>query len=144
MQEEKHTAALKEINAYVDESLKSSLLQRQRLLMTALSLGMQHVVELWLHRARAIKPGASVKHEFFKSEERKLKLKLAGLLTKNISSLKNSDAILSLAREIERNRDDIIYGAPLPNDKALREKIDYYFELKKVVKGAVGDINEDL
>src|SRR3989344_516916 len=124
MQEEKHTAALKEINAYVDESLKSSLLQRQRLLMTALSLGMQHVVELWLHRARAIKPGASVKHEFFKSEERKLKLKLAGLLTKNISSLKNSGAILSIAREIERDRDDIIYGAPLPNDKALREKID--------------------
>jgi hypothetical protein len=141
MQEEKHVSALKEINAYLDESLKAEgLLGRQRLLMTALSLGMQHVVELWLHKARAIKPGATVKHEFFKSEERKLKLKLAGMLSKNIDSLKNSEAILSLAREIERSRDDIIYGAPLPNDRVLREKIDYFFELKKAVKESVGDI----
>lgn len=140
MQEEKHIAALKEVNAYVDESLRGNLLHRQRLLMAALSLGMQHVVELWLHKARAIKPGTSIKHEFFKSEERKLKLKLAGMLTKNISSLKHADAILSIAREVEHNRDDIIYGAPLPNDRVLREKIDYFFELKKAVKEAVGDI----
>ncbi|MBI2971290.1 MAG: hypothetical protein HYY37_02625 [Candidatus Aenigmarchaeota archaeon] len=141
MQEEKHTAALQEVHTYIDESLKSGdLLHRQRLLMTALSLGMQHVVELWLHRSRAIKPGATVKHEFFKSEERKLTLKLAGMLTKNMNSLKNASAILSLAREIERNRDDIIYGAPLPNDRILREKIDYFLELKKAVKEAVGDV----
>lgn len=140
MQEEKHIDALKEVNNYIDESLRGNLLRRQRLLMTALSLGMQHVVELWLHKARAIKLGASVKHEFFKSEEMHLRIKLAGMLTKNMSSLKNSDAILSIAREIERNRDDIIYGAPLPNDRVLREKIDYFFELKKAVKEAVGDI----
>ena len=141
MQEDRHKAALKEINVYIEESLEGpDLLQRQRLLMTALSLGMQHVIELWLHKSRAIKPGASIKHEFFKSEERKLKLKLAGMLTKNISSLNNADRILSLAREVERNRDDIIYGAPLPSDRALREKIDYFFELKKTVKDSVGDI----
>lgn len=140
MQEEKHMSALKEVNAYIGESLRGSLLQRQRLLMMALSLGMQHVVELWLHKARAIKPSASVKHEFFKSEGRKLKLKLAGMLTKDIGSLKNADAILSIAREIERNRDDIIYGAPLTTDKTLREKVDYFFELKKAVNEAVGDI----
>lgn len=142
MQEEKHMAALREVNAYIDESLRVNLLRRQRLLMAALSLGMQHLVELWLHKTRAIKPGASVKHEFFKSEERKLKLKLAGMLTRNISSLKNADAVLSIAREIERNRDDIIYGAPLPDDSVLREKIDYFFELKKAVKEAVGDLDE--
>ena len=140
MHEEKHTSALEEVNAYINESINSNLLKRQRLLMTALSLGMQHVVELWLHKARAIKPGASVKHEFFKSEERKLKLRLAGMLTKNISSLRNADAILSIAREIERSRDDIIYGAPLPSDRILREKIDYFFELRKAVKEAVGDV----
>ena len=143
MQEDKHAAALQEVDAFISESLASGeLLGRQRLLMTALSLSMQHLVELWLHRNRAIKPGAAVKHEFFKSEERKLKLKLAGMLTKDISSLKHADTILALAREIERNRDDIIYGAPLPNDRALREKLDYFFELKKAVKDAVGDIDE--
>ncbi len=140
MQEEKHVSALKEVNDYIDESLAKGLLQRQRLLMTALSLGMQHVVELWLHKAGAIKPGASVKHEFFKSEERKLKLKLSGMLTKNISSLKNAEPILSIAREIECNRDDIVYGAPLSGDIVLREKIDCFFELRKAVKEAVGEI----
>jgi len=140
MQQEKHVSALKEINTYIDESLRGGLLHRQRLLMTALSLGMQHIIELWLHKARAIKPGASVKHEFFKSEERKLKLKLAGMLTKDVTSIKNADPILSIAREIERNRDDIIYGAPLSNDAVLREKIDYFFELKKAVKDSVGDV----
>lgn len=141
MQEDKHGSALKEVNTYIGESLKSgSLLQRQRLLMTALSLGMQHVVELWLHKARAIKPDASIKYEYFKSEEKRLKLKLAGMLTKNISSLKNADAIISIAREIERSKDDIIYGAPLQSDGVLREKIDYFFELKKAVKEAVGDV----
>ncbi|MEK6887376.1 MAG: hypothetical protein AABX14_00350 [Candidatus Aenigmatarchaeota archaeon] len=140
MQEEKHLSALKEVNAYIDESLSKGIIQRQRLLMAALSLGMQHIVEMWLHRSRAIKPGATVKHEIFKSEERKLKVKLAGTLTKDINSLKNANAILSMAREIERNRDDIIYGAPLQNDRILREKIDAFFELKKAVKEAVGDI----
>lgn len=131
---------MKEVNAYIDESIKKSLLQRQRLIMAALSLGMQHVIEMWLHKSRAIKPGASVKHEIFKSEERRLKIKLAGTLTKDINSLKNADTILSIAREIERNRDDIIYGAPLQNDRVLREKIDAFFELKKAVKEAVGEI----
>ena len=140
MQEEKHVSALKEVNAYIDESLAKGLLQRQRLLMAALSLGMQHVIELWLHKAGAIKPGALIKHEFFKSEERRLKLKLSGMLTKNISTLKNAAPILSIACEIERDRDDIIYGAPLPDDRILREKIDYFFELKKAVKEAVGDL----
>ena len=140
MQEEKHYLALKEVDAYINESLAKGLLQRQRLLMAALSLGMQHVAEMWLHKAGAIKPGASVKHDFFKAEERRLKIKLAGMLTKNINGLKNADRIISLAREIERGRDDIIYGAPLPNDQALREKIDCFFELKKAVTEAVGEI----
>src|SRR3989338_10426739 len=139
MQEEKHNDALREVEAYIDECLQGNMLKRQRLLMAALSLGMQHIVEMWLHKARAIKPGATIKHEFFKSEERRLKLKLAGMLTKNINSLKNADAILSISHEIELNRDDIIYGAPLQNDRVLREKIDYFFELKKAVKDATGD-----
>src|SRR3989338_8645015 len=118
MQEEKHNDALREVEAYIDECLQGNMLKRQRLLMAALSLGMQHVVEMWLHKTRAIKPGATIKHEFFKSEERKLKL--AGMLTKNISRLKNAVAILSISNEIKRNRDDIIYVAPPKNDRVLR------------------------
>lgn len=140
MQEEKHAEALKEVNAYINESLKLNLLQRQRLLMTALSLGVQHLVEVWLHKSGAIKPGAQIKHEFFKSGEKNLRLKLSGMLTKDINGLKNSGKILSIARSIELDRDDIIYGSPLKHDKILREKIDNFFELKKSVKEVTGDI----
>ncbi|HLD78872.1 MAG TPA: hypothetical protein VJB16_07635, partial [archaeon] len=76
MQEGKHLEALGEVDAYIEESLQApELVRRQRLLMAALSLGMQHLVELWLHRARALKPGAMAKHEFFKAGERRLLLR---------------------------------------------------------------------
>ena len=142
MQEEKHNAALKEVDDAIEDALSDTkgLLHRQRLLMAALSLGMQHVVEMWLHKSRAIKPGATVKHDYFKSEERRLKTRFSGLLTKDIGSLKGSSRIISLARSIENSRDDIIYGAPLTNDNILREKIDAFFELKKAVKETVGEI----
>ncbi len=136
MQEGKHLPALAEVEAYIAESLKEpDLVPRQRLLMAAVSLGMQHLVELWLHHARALKPGAMVKHEFFKAGERRLLLRLAGALTKDIRALPDADAILALGREIERGRDDIIYGAPLPDDRPLREKLDLFFDLKRMVEG---------
>ena len=137
MQEGKHLEALGEVDAYIEESLQApELVRRQRLLMAALSLGMQHLVELWLHEARALKPGAMVKHEFFKAGERRLLLRLAGALTKDLQGLPDAGRILALAREIERGRDDIIYGAPLPSDRELREKVDLFFELKRAVEAA--------
>ena len=142
MQEEKHQAALKEVENSIQEAIKDpkGLLDRQRLLMSAMSLGIQHLIEMWLHKSKAIKPGASIKHEFFKSEEKRLKVRLSGMLTKQIGSLKNAEKILEIARNIERNRDDIIYGAPLNNDSVLREKLDNFFELKKAVIEAVGEL----
>ena len=141
MQEEKHKSALEEVETSIAEAIKNpSLLSRQRLLMSAMSLGMQHLIELWLHKSKAIKPGATIKHEIFKSEDKRLKERLTGMLTKQIDTLKNADIILEIARNIERNRDDIIYGSPLNSDLVLREKINLYFELKKAIKGAVGEI----
>ena len=133
-------AALEEVRKAIDEALgdPKGLLGRQRLLMAALSLGMQHLVELWLHKSKAIKPGASIKHDWFGLEDRRIKIRMAGSLTKDIDSINSSDKILSLARETERNRNDIIYGAPLTRDSVLREKIDYFFELKKAIEESIG------
>jgi len=132
---------LNEVEMSIEEAIKSpSLLARQRLLMSAMSLGMQHLIEMWLHKSKAIKPGAAIKHEIFKAEDRRLKERLAGTLTKQIGSLKNADKIIEIARNIERSRDDIIYGSPLNNDAVLREKISLFFELKKAIKDAVGEI----
>ena len=143
MQEEKHLAALREVKETIDEALKDprGMLPRQRRLMGALSLGMQHIIEIWLHRAGAIKPGAFVKHDWFQSEERRLKLRLAGTLTKDIKTISGADRILAIAREIEANRNDIIYGAPLATDMALREKLEEFFELKKIIEEETGEIS---
>lgn len=145
MQEEKHLAALREVKETIDEALKDprGLLPRQRRLMAALSLGMQHLLEIWLHRAHAVKPGACIKHDWFQSEERRLKLRLAGTLTKDIKSVKDSGRILAIAREIEASRNDIIYGAPLSGDRVLREKLETFLELKKIVENETGEIKWD-
>src|SRR3989344_928738 len=125
MHEEKHKAALSEVEDSIGEAIKGpSLLNRQRLLMSAMSLGMQHLIELWLH----------------KSELKRLKERFVGMLTKQIDTLKNADKILEIARTIEINREDIIYGAPLNNDQILREKINLFFELKKEIIKTVGEI----
>ncbi len=136
MQEEKHMMALEEVKTAISEALKDpkGLLSRQRLLMAALSIGIQHLIELWLHKSKAIKPGALVKHEWFGSEKKKLKIKMIGVLTKNIDDIKDSSKILTLAREVERDRNDIIYGSPLTKDTVLREKMDYFLELKKAIE----------
>lgn len=145
MKEEKHIAALMEVRETIDEALKDprGLLPRQRRLMAALALGIQHLVEIWLHRSGALKPGACVKHDWFQAEARRVKLRLAGALTKDIGTLEGADRILSLARTIETNRNDIMYGAPLSGDFALREKLECLFELKKTIEEETGDIKWD-
>ncbi|MBI4181498.1 MAG: hypothetical protein HY520_00830, partial [Candidatus Aenigmarchaeota archaeon] len=133
--------ALAEVRRSLEEALRDprGLLARQRLLMAALSLGMQHLIELWLHKSGAIKPGDAVKHEWLAAEEKRLRLRLAGALTKQLQAIRGADAILALAREVERDRNDIIYGAPLRSDAVLREKIEAFMELKKAVERAVGE-----
>jgi len=142
MQEEKHIEALKEVKRLIDIAMRDpdGLLLWQRVIMTVLSLGVQNLVEIWLHRSTAIKPGATIKHEWFSSEDRKLRLKMSGVLTKDFRKLKNADAILSLAREIEKDRNSIVYGSPLINDSVIREKLDVFLELKKSVESVSGDI----
>ena len=141
MQEEKHMAALDEVRRSLEVALKDpkGLLTHQRLLMSALSLGMQHLMELWLHRSKAIKPGATVKHEWLASEEKRLRIRLAGMLTKELSAIERSDSIIAFAREIERDRNDIIYGAPLNSDLMLKQKIESFFELKKSIETSTGE-----
>ncbi len=142
MQEEKHIAALTEVRETIDESIRDprGLLPRQRRLMAALSLGTQHLTEIWLHKVKAIKPGAIVKHEWFCAEDHRLRIRMAGILTKDITHLENASKILEIARTIERGRNDIVYGASLRNDSILREKIDWFLELKKEIESVVGEI----
>lgn len=135
MQEEKHNEALREVDKTVEEALKGNLLDHQRRLMSMISLGVQHSVEMYFHRLHVIKPGAFVKHEWFKMGDKNTRQGISAIVTKRIDEIPNILEILSLAREIENDRNEIVYGAPLKDDEILRNKIDQFLEIKKLLKG---------
>lgn len=139
MQNEKHVAALQEVETTIREALESSqgLLAHQRRLMLMLSLGVQHSIELYLHKKAALKPGAQVKHEWFKLSDRNIQQRLQPNLTKPWSELGLIE-ICSLAQDIETERNDIVYGAPLPNDVKLRNLVGKFLELTALIEKEVG------
>ncbi|MBS3056391.1 MAG: hypothetical protein J4473_03075 [Candidatus Aenigmarchaeota archaeon] len=142
MQEQKHIEALKEVMETIDFSIKDNrgLIVYQRRLTAMLSLGSQHILELYLHKINAIKPGTQLKHEWLKMEEKNLEMQLAGILTKSLSSIPDSSYIFALAKKIETDRNDLVYGSNLKNDNILREKISIFLDLKKFIEQKIGDI----
>ncbi len=133
MQEAKHLEVLAEIDETVREALAGDLRQHQRRLAAMLSLGVQQLAELFLHRRRVIKPGVQIKHEWFKLGGRNLRLRLAAALTVPPEQVEGLNEVLGLARDIEEGRDDLLYGSPLTSDALLREKVGSYLELKQLV-----------
>ena len=134
MQEDKHADAIREAQDTIEESLQGNLLDYQRRLMFMISLGMQHAIELYFHKLHVIKPGAQLKHEWFKMGDKNVRRRLASIITKKLDEIPNILEILSVAREIETVRNEIVYGAPLKDDEVLRSKIDEFLEIKKLTK----------
>ncbi len=142
MIEERHLEALKEVHETIEETLKDSrgFLPRQRRLAAMLSLGAAHLVEFYFHKLNAIKPGTQIKHDWFQSEEKNIKIHLTGFLTKKIENLQDSNKILALAHEIELKRNELVYGAALKNDFILKEKLNLFLELKKNIDEVIGEV----
>lgn len=142
MLEERHIEALREVHETIEETIKDSrgFLPRQRRLIAMISLGAAHLVELYFHKLNALKPGMQIKHDWFQSENKRLKVHLIGFLTKKIDNLPKSEKILSLAHEIELKRNELVYGTALKNDLILKEKLDLFLELKKIIEEIIGEI----
>jgi len=142
MIEERHIETLKEVHETIEESIKDprGFLPRQRRLAAMLSLGSAHLVELYFHRLNAIKPGMQIKHDWLQSEIKNIKIHLIGFLTKNIDNLPQSEKILSLAHEIELKRNELVYGVALKNDLILKEKLNLFLELKKIIEEVIGEV----
>jgi len=135
MREGKHLEALNEVMATIDEALSSrDILQHQRRLISMLSIGLQHIIEVYFHRLMVIKPGAQIKHNWLVLGERNMKLKFSSVLATPYDKIPEINEIISLARDIEMDRNDILYGSPAIDDKKLKEKIDKFFEIKRIVE----------
>ena len=73
-------------------------------------------------------------------EEKNLRIRLNGIMTKSVSSISDWNEIFSIAKMIEADRNDLVYGPNLKNDKQLREKIENFLDPKKMVEKNAGDV----
>lgn len=135
MRKEKHEEILKEVLDEVETALKDKrgLLAHQRRLAFSLSLGAANLLELYFHKIDIIKEGSKINHLWFKRKKEKVLEQLQKQIVSPINSVVNIDKIVEIAIKIEEKRDDLAYGAPA-TEKILQEKINLFFELKKMLK----------
>ena len=135
---EKHEETLKEVTATIEEALNSNDIKLyQRRITAMISLGVSQIIEYYFHKLNVIKPGAQIKHNWFASSIDKIKIKLESVLTMNISKINNLDELLVLAKKIEEDRNDLIYGSPIKSEKILMEKINFYLEIKRIIEDEI-------
>lgn len=135
MKIEKHEETLKEVLDEIDAALKDNkgLLSHQRRLAFSLSLGASSLLELYLHKLNVAKEGSTMNHLWFKKRKEKILEQLQKQIVCPINSISNIDKIIGIIIKIEEKRDDLAYGAPA-SEKILQEKINLFFELKKLLK----------
>jgi len=135
MKKEKHeeisNEVLDEINSALND--KRGLLVHQRRLAFALSLGAENILALYFHRLDIIKEGSKIDHRWFKRKKEKVFEQLQKQTTSPINSVENIGDIIKLISKIEEKRDQLAYGAPA-TEGILQEKINLFFELKRITK----------
>jgi len=135
MRPDKHEETLMEVLDEIETALKDKggLLSHQRRLAFCLSLGTVTILELYFHKLNIIKEGTKINHQWFKKKKEKILEQLQMQITTPINSISDLNKIIEISIKIEEKRDDLAYGSPA-NEKLLKEKINLFFELKKLLK----------
>ena len=135
MRKEKHEEILNEVLDEINTALKDErgLLAHQRRLAFSLSLGASTLLELFFHNLNIIKEGSKINHLWFKRKKEKVFEQLQKQIVCPIGTVNNIHLIVDLIIKIEEKRDDLAYGAPA-SEKILQEKINLFFELKRLSK----------
>src|SRR3989344_1375885 len=110
MKIESHLQNLKESLEIIGECINKGLLERQRTIGFHTSAAAVDLLEMLLHKTNLIDPGFVVKHEWFKS--------------------KNKKEIISLMFKIEEKRNTLCYGKP-QKIELLQDVINNFNKLKK-------------
>jgi len=135
MKKEKHDETLKEVEEEIESALndKRGLLFHQRRIAFSISLGMTSLIKSYFHNLNVIKEGSKINHLWFKKKKESIKEILQKQIVSPIDSINNVEKIIEIGIKIEEKRDDLAYGVPA-SEKILQEKINLFFELKKLVK----------
>ena len=134
MKLESHKKAIAETLAEISSALEDprGLVSHQIRLASMLSVGTVNLIELFLHGKGILKEGAKIDHRWLKREKENAKGQIINALitTKLPEEL---DILLELARTIEIDRDNLVYGMQVKEDTILSRKINTCVEIKKNV-----------
>jgi len=142
MRLEKHVEGLKEVMDEIKNALEDpeGIKKHQRRLATMLSLGICELIEVYFHKLNIIKNGSRIKHNWFK--QKRIEETLSNQIVSDLKDVKNIKKIIKIAKGIEEKRDDMTYGSPVDEEELLKNKIDDFLELKKIIESETGDIIE--
>ena len=86
-----------------------------------------------------MKEGSRIKHEWFKKKS--VKEILEKQIIKPIDNIEYIDKIISISKNIEERRNDLAYSSPVEEENILREEVNQYFEIKKIIEKGTGDLD---
>jgi len=141
MRYEKHLKTNKEVIDEIKSAMEDSrgISFHQRRLVFMLSLGAANLIEIYLHKQLVIKPGGKIEHQWFKSKKETINNKIEQQLIGPIDALGRMDALVRIAQSLERNRNDLTYGAPVKDEKLLLDRVNKFLELKKLVEAEINE-----
>jgi len=128
---------IKEVLDEIESALEDNkgIVSHQRRLAFSLSLGAVNLIENYLKKQNVLKSGAKINHLWLKKKKENVKKLISNQIVCPIENLKEIDEILDAAYKIEKERNEIAYGK-LVSEKMLKEKINLFLNLKKVVENA--------
>ena len=132
---DKNNNKIDEVSDEIDSALKDprGLRFHQKRLAFCLSDGVCQLLEYYLRKKDALKPGSKINHQWLKKKKENVLDILSDRLVTRVEKLPKIDKILDIAYKIENQRNDLVYGS-ITNDNVLQELIDDYLNIKKEIE----------
>ena len=136
---EKHYKAVEEVLDEIESALSDpkGATRHQRRIALMVSLGSAELIEIYLHKLGILKPGSRIKHDWLKGKE--MRQRVENQCIKSLDDVKRIDEILKKAMDIELQRNDIAYGAPLDDEVMIKDHINMFFDMKGIIESELGE-----
>lgn len=136
---EKHVEIVKEVLDDIQVALDDprGLVSHQRRIAMMVPLGITEILEIYLHKLNIIKPGSRIKHEWLKRKEARTRIEKQCI--KKLDNINDIDTIITIAKEVELDRNDMAYGAPIGDEAILKSNIERFFKILGIVEKEIGD-----
>ena len=124
-----------EVSDEIDSALKDTrgLYSHQKRLAFCLSDGICQLLEEYLRKKDALKPGSKINHQWLKKKKENILEILSERIVTSVEKLDKLDKILAVAFKIESKRNEFVYGSKT-SDKILQELINDYLTIKKEIE----------